>query len=175
MKKTFLAAIIASTSLATAAHAEEPRASIFGAFGQADHEIVGVSESDTSIALGATYKFNPNFEAEFRYDDFGTAEFGYSVEGSMSALSLGIKGIIPAGDQFGFYGKFGFASWDFDGKAGYESGSESGTDFYFGLGAQVFANDNVAFGLDYTMLTAEGEDNTDYEISNISLFLNYYF
>ncbi|HEY7772086.1 MAG TPA: outer membrane beta-barrel protein, partial [Marinagarivorans sp.] len=118
---------------------------------------------------------NTNFEAEIRYDDFGSVDFVPGVEASLTALGLGIKGIIPLNDQFNLYAKFGFASWDLEGKIDGEKGSESGSDIYYGFGAQFFANDNVALSVEYSMLTAGAEGNIDYDVTNIGVSLGYYF
>lgn len=177
---------------------------IFGAIGQSSHELVivhgKIDDSDTSIAFGGEYRFNKNFSANVRYDDFGKMNFRKTNDSStgaadysISALSTSVKGSLPLSDQFSIFAKIGFSSWDLDldvkvtsnTTADSLSGSSSfsGTDYHYGFGGQFSINNNFVIGLEYTVLSAglsvdsDSDDTSsgDYDISNLSLSLGYNF
>lgn len=174
MNKLFLSSLITASLLSAPSFADEPRFGLFGALGQADHDLPGLSESATSFALGGEYKFSENFALEGRYDDYGTAEyraFGESADISASSFGVGVKGLIPLNEQFSVFAKIGFASWDLEA----DGDDESGSDLYYGFGAQYMATEQLGLGIDYTMMDAEIVDGIDYELSNLSVSATFYF
>ena len=176
---------------------------VFGAIGQAKHDIdisndndIRITnDSDTSFAIGGEYRFNSNFTIEVRYDDYGNMTTSPKDEGVTGyneiladSLSAGIKGGIPLSEQFSIFAKIGFSSWDINTNYSFnysslnststESGSlsESGKDLYYGFGGQYSINENIVIGLDYTMLTIDVDNESpDYDIGNLSLSLGYNF
>ena len=178
-KLLITSSILTAALFSVPSFADDAGFGIFGAVGQAKHDFTIQNESDTSFAIGGEYKFNSNFSIEVRYDDYGTAEFrayetdtiSYAFDISGSSFGAGVKGIIPLNEQFNLFAKIGLASWNLD-TAG---GDESGTDLYYGFGAQYMATEQFGLGLDYTMLDTEIVDGVDYELSNLSLSASFYF
>ena len=205
MNKLLITSSILTAALFSApSFAADAGFGIFGAVGQAKHELDvvdnGIDDSDTSFAFGGEYRFNSNFSVDVRYDDFGemnyrgTNEFLSSeVDYAMSSFSSSVKGILPISEQFSIFGKVGISSWSIDvdfkvtsNLIDYpisDSFSDSGTDFHYGFGGQFAINDNFVIGLEYTMLSAgvsddsdpEDTSSADYDISNLSLSLGYNF
>lgn len=173
MNKLLTSSLITAALLSAPSFAESNGFGIFGAIGQANHDIISLSDSDTSFAIGGEYKFNANFAVEGRYDDYGSVDFNEADSGDVSGSSFGagVKGIIPLNEQFSLFAKMGLASWNL----GDSEDDESGTDLYYGFGAQYMATEQFGLGLDYTMLDAEIVDGIDYELSNISLSASFYF
>ncbi len=204
MNRLFLSSSLLSAIILSApSFAGNSGFGVFGAIGQAKHDIdisnddnIKIrNDSDTSFAIGGEYRFNSNFAIEVRYDDYGDMTTGPTEEGvtgyneiSADSLSAGIKGAIPLSKQFSIFAKIGFSSWDINTNYSYnyssinstptESGSlsESGKDLYYGFGGQYSINENIVIGLDYTMLTIDVDNETpDYDIGNLSLSLGYNF
>ena len=185
--------LLATTLLSAPSFADNSGFGVFGAIGQAKHDIEIINDSDTSFAIGGQYRFNSNFAIEVRYDDYGnltTVSTEENIIGdnkiSTDSLSAGVKGAIPLSDQFSIFAKIGFSSWDINTNYSYSSLdssvsrsgslSESGTDLYYGFGGEYSINENIVIGLDYTMLTMDiDNDSPDYDIGNFSLSLGYNF
>lgn len=110
-----------------------------------------------------------------------------------TALSFGVIGGLPIGEQFNLYAKLGISFWDTDISAdiGFTISADtvpaqrvsvnepvfddSGNDFYFGFGGKYAFTDNVSLAAEYTLLDIEIDEGGDYGIDNLSLQLIYSF
>lgn len=124
---------------------------------------------DSSAAFGffGGFHLNEVLAIEAAYNDFGKAEKG-GIKAEASAISLGMVGKLPIKTDFTLFGKVGLAAWDIDVSPG--SFSDSGTDVYFGIGADydISGTAAVRFGIDqYTMGGDTDEDITSFAIGFI--------
>lgn len=118
-------------------------------------------DSSAAFGLFGGYHLNEVLAIEAAYNDFGEAEKG-GVKVEASALSLGMVGKLPVRTDFTLFGKVGLAAWDIDVSPG--TFSDSGTDVYFGIGADydIGGTSAVRFGIDtYAM---DDEDITSFSI-----------
>lgn len=203
-KPLLTSSILTLALLSTHTFAADAGFGVFGAVGQAKHELKadnnGIDDSDTSFTLGGEYRFNSNFSVDVRYDNFGAMNYRYAddfssvdIDYAMTSFSSSVKGILPLSEQFSLFAKVGISRWDIDvdlsatqDNINYsysESFSDSGTDFHYGFGGQFAINNNLVIGLEYTMFSAgvsndsdpEDTSSADYDISNLSLSLGYNF
>lgn len=117
-------------------------------------------------------QFTPNFGAEFGYLDLGS----FGVEGTDSVLGTvdanvkgtgffaAITGMMPLG-EFGLFGKAGLFRWDLDADVsssvfGSGSESDSGTDPFFGVGAQVTIGQATALRLEWERFMDVGDEGS---------------
>lgn len=125
-----------------------------------------LDDSSAAFGLFGGYHLNEVLSIEAAYNDFGEAEKG-GVKVEASALSLGIVGKLPIRTDFTLLGKVGLAAWDTDASFGALKDSDSGTDVYFGIGADydISGTSAVRFGIDtYAM---DDEDITSFSIGFI--------
>jgi OOP family OmpA-OmpF porin len=148
---------------------------------------------DISYGVRGSYRINKNLAAELSYQNFGDAEdkyldsFGDTITdvSSVTALSLGFKGIAPLNDLFSLVGRVGLSKWDFDvtetdsGSPGFKyKGNDSGSDIYFGLGAEYRITEKSILGLEYSLTNIDLDVDgvkAEHEITNLSLSLGYNF
>ena len=126
-----------------------------------------IDDSSAAFGLFGGFHLNEVLSIEAAYNDFGKAEKGGAKE-EASALSLGMVGKLPIKTDFTLFGKVGLAAWDIDASPG--SLSDSGTDVYFGIGADydISGTAAVRFGIDqYTMGGDFDEDITSFAIGFI--------
>jgi len=123
-----------------------------------------VDDSSAAFGLFGGFHLNEVLSIEAAYNDFGKAEKA-GLKAEASALSLGMVGKLPIKTDFTLFGKVGLAAWDVDVSPG--SFSDSGTDVYFGIGADydISGTAAVRFGIDkYTMSGDIDEDVTSFSI-----------
>lgn len=171
---TKLSATVLLASLAGLTHAD---AFVSGSIGNASYKD---GPSATSFEFGGGYSFNENFAASLTYLDLGNAEEkdgSDSVSVEASGFNLSLIGTLPLDDKFSMYAKIGYYSWDadlsvdFDGFEG--SGTISGNDFNYGIGALYKLNENVALDVGYTAYTLG--DDLDFDVNNLSFGVTYSF
>lgn len=123
-------------------------------------------DSSTAYSFFGGYHLNEVLAIDAAYTDFGKAE-NNSAKIEATAFSLGILGKVPVKTGLTFFGKVGLASWNADISPG--SSSESGTDVYFGIGADydISGTSAVRFGLD--RYTLSGNNNSDEDITSFSV------
>ena len=125
-----------------------------------------IDDSSAAFGLFGGYHLNEVLAIEAAYNDFGEAEkSGFKVEAS--ALSLGMVGKLPIKTDFTLLGKVGLAAWDTDASFGALKDSGSGTDVYFGIGADydISGTAAVRFGIEKFTLSGDiDEDVTSYSI-----------
>lgn len=169
--------------------------------GQADQQgstRLGKKEgSDTSLGFRGAYAFNKNIALELAYQDYGDAsdkyvdDFGDNINDTMNttAINLGVKGTLPFDNGFSLQGRAGLSMWDYE-LTETDSflpgttyrGGDSGTDLYFGLGAQYNITQRIFIGAEYTMLEFDTKLNKDFkgakvktEVDNLSLSIGIHF
>lgn len=195
MKKVVLGLIVGSMALS--AHAQGDIAAEF-MFGTAEQtsSIDGVgstSGDDLSFGLRGAYTLNPNFGFEFSYQNYGETddtyvdEYGDTINDKVTttAFNAGIKGIIPFENGLALVGRFGMANWDieleetdsfFPGEV--FTADDSGTDFYYGIGAQAKLKESFTIGLEYTITEMDLSFvgiSADHEVENLALSFGYLF
>lgn len=169
MKKTMIAgAVIASLTIATAVSAKE--GSYFG-FGATQHNLDGgFFDADVMTLDGkiGTY-FNENFSGEFRLglgmtdDDF----FGSDIEVE-NYYGAYLRAGIPVTDAFYPYAIAGYSNVKVGVSGG---GSDSESDFSYGLGADFALTNDMDLSIEYMRYL----DKDGGEIDGIGLGLKFKF
>ena len=126
-----------------------------------------VDDSSAAFSLFGGYHLNEVLAIDVAYTNFGEAEKG-GIKAEATAISLGILGKVPVKTDLTLFGKVGLAAWDIDVSPG--SFSDSGTDVYFGIGADydISGTSAIRFGLDLYALNGDvDEDITSFSIGFI--------
>lgn len=126
-----------------------------------------VDDNSAAFGLFGGFHLNEVLAVEAAYNDFGEAEKG-GVKAEASAFSLGLLGKLPLKTDLTLFGRVGLAAWDIDISSG--SVSDSGTDVYFGIGADydISGTAAVRFGIDTYSLNGDiDEDITAFAIGFI--------
>lgn len=121
-------------------------------------------DSSAAFGLFGGYHLNEVLAVEAAYNDFGKAG-KTSTKEEASAFSLGMLGKLPIKTDLTLFGKVGLSAWNNDISP---SSSDSGTDVYFGIGADydIGGRSAVRFGIDrYKM----GGDTIDENITSFSI------
>jgi hypothetical protein len=124
-------------------------------------------DSSAAFGLFGGYHLNEVLAVEAAYNDFGEAEKSGS-KAEATAFSLGMVGKLPIKTDLTLFGKVGLSAWDIDISPG--SSSDSGTDVYFGIGADydISGTAAVRFGVDMYSLNGDvDEDITAFSIGFI--------
>jgi OOP family OmpA-OmpF porin len=157
-----------------------------------------IDDTDTSFNLFLGYAFSPNLSAELGYVDlgkytidasgtvFGTAT-PVTVNGDIKAKgwTLSAVGTLPIQPSFSLLGRFGFFIWDVDISANASSGalsgsasdSASGTDPFFGIGAQWNVNKQLGVRGEWAHYMDVGDENTtgQSDVDNLSISILFNF
>jgi OmpA-OmpF porin, OOP family len=155
-------------------------------------------DGDVGFKIFGGYNFLEWLGAEVAYIDGGTAEEKYSepdlgslsLEADVSAFTVAAAGTLPIGEMFELYGKLGIAFWDGDldlsvsgaicdeliaeGFSCSERGSESGEDFYWGIGAGMNFGESFNIRVEYEAFEI-GADDVDADADFISGSVVYRF
>jgi len=200
MRKFAIAALVALGLVAAPAFAADTGPYIGAGVGQFNVQLddLDFDEGDVGFKIFGGYNFLKWLGAEVAYIDGGTAEDKYSdpdlgsakVGIDVSAFTLAGVGTLPIGDMFELYGKLGMAFWDGDlrvsasglicdelaaeGLPCSETGSESGEDFYWGIGAGVNLGENFNVRVEYEAFQI-GADDVDADADFISGSVVYRF
>lgn len=140
-----------------------------------EEDIAGIDfeASDTGFKLFGGYKFHKNFAAELAFIDAGNPEdtaLGVTIGSDASAFQASLIGTVPIGSMAEFYLRAAILSWDATNTAtdGFDYISEDvdGTDFSYGVGAQLKFSPQFGLraefegadldGTDYTFMTLSG-------------------
>ncbi|MBL1274782.1 MAG: porin family protein [Ectothiorhodospiraceae bacterium] len=127
-----------------------------------------LNDSSPAFALFGGYHLNEVLALDVAYTSFGEAEDD-SNKLEATAFSLGILGKLPIKTDLTLYGKVGLAKWDADLTIPtFGSGTDSGTDVYFGAGIDydISGSSAVRFGIDF--YTFDGDD-VDEDIASVSV------
>jgi OOP family OmpA-OmpF porin len=200
MRKFAIAALVALGLVAAPAFAADTGPYFGAGVGQFNVQLddLDFDEGDVGFKIFGGYNFLEWLGAEVAYIDGGTAEDKYSdpdlgsakVGIDVSAFTLAGVGTLPIGDMFELYGKLGMAFWDGDlrvsasglicdelaaeGLPCSETGSESGEDFYWGIGAGVNLGENFNVRVEYEAFQI-GADDVDADADFISGSVVYRF
>jgi OOP family OmpA-OmpF porin len=146
--------------------------------GTFDYDIVDESDNGAKVFVG--YGFHPNFGVELTYADLGEGEVKQAGVGSASVEAAGYGlsavGILPVNPNFSVFGKVGYFSWDVDAKATLTgifsaSGDDSGSDVFYGVGAQYDFNRNFGARFEWELYDLdEFEEVTAMSISAVFKF-----
>lgn len=128
-----------------------------GSFGL---DIGSFDGSDTGFKVLGGYGFNEYFGLELEYIDGGTIEeSGAKID--VSGFVASVMGSYPLTEQFDVYAKLGMLFWDVDFSLGGDSGSDSGEDFAWGIGAGYDFTDNFGARLEYQAFKIESDVDGD--------------
>lgn len=160
MKFVFTAVASALLLSATPAMAADGAGFYVGAgVGSMSVDVGDFSGDDTSFKIFGGWDFNQYIGGELEYIDGGTAEdSGFEID--VSGFNASLKGTYPFTEQFSAFGKIGMIFWDAD-AGGDISGSESGEDFSWGVGAAYDFTDNFAARIEYQGFEIEDTDTVD--------------
>ena len=194
MKKVVLSVLLMSSVLPAMA---ENNFSAELLLGMADQELsangLSTSGDDTSFGVRGAYSLNENFSLESAYQSYGETDdtyidsFGDTINNKLSstALSLGIKGVIPLDNGLSLNARVGISFWDAEIKETDSAfpgetfkGDDNGNDLYYGIGAQYQINPQIFIAAEYTMTKmgiSEAGLSADFDVKNISLSLGYKF
>jgi opacity protein-like surface antigen len=125
---------------------------------------------DTSFKVLGGWRVMKFFAVEADYRDLGSQSdmvLGEEFVIDTSSFDLFAVGVIPVGSAFEIFGKAGYSMWDAEmritGVPG--SGSDSGNDIAYGLGAAYNFGDKFALRLEYELF--EIESNADISMASI--------
>lgn len=195
MKKLTLGLLLTAATLPAMA---ESKFSAELLLGQADQEsdVAGFklgSGDDMSYGIRGSYLANKNIALELAYQNYGETDKSYPEEGgttsemlSSSAITLGVKGILPFDNGFSLHARAGLSVWDYKvavtNTAFLEEGvslKDDGNDLYYGIGMQYAINPQLSIGAEYTMTemgaTVADVVSIDNEVKNLGLTLSFNF
>ncbi len=194
MKKVALSVLLVCSAFPAMAEGDFSAELLLGVANQ-ELSVDGDSTSgdDVSFGVRGVYSLSENFSVEGAYQSYGEADETYideaddtiNVKISSTALSLGLKGVLPVSDIVSLSARVGISFWDAELKA-VDSSSPgevdkldgSGNDLYFGVGAQYQVSAQLFTGLEYTVTKvglSEGGASEDIDVTNIALSLGYKF
>ena len=134
---------------------------------------VGVSMPDDDILdnslgvrAGGGFMFNENLLIEADYNMLGAFDFA-DIDGSVDISGFEFSGIgrLPLAEQFAAYGRLGLIVWNVDADIGpLRSGSEDGSDVFFGAGIEYTMPDGFAITGEYNRYSLEDLDLNTFNI-----------
>lgn len=138
------------------------------------------NDSDTAWRILGGYRINPNVSVELGYQDLGKVRAtGFGVDGEVTAnvWELVAVGTLPLRNRFSVYGKLGGYRGDTDlsSNAGF-SGSDTNTDFTFGVGGQYDFSPQVAFRAEYQSYQNVGGGTvgeSDFDVISVGALFNF--
>ena len=126
----------------------------------------GFEESDSAYKLFGGYNFGVvplvDLAVEASYVDFGKPSNSTSTVDVSGLNAFGLAGLSFG--PFGIFAKAGILSWNSDATIGGASGSDSGTDTGYGIGAR-FAIGSFAVRAEYELYDI---DNADLDMVSVS-------
>lgn len=173
-KKTSLnlAILLAAGLAGTAAHAAEQGLFLEAGAGLSMIDVpsfnvpgVSVDDEDVFFSIGGGFNLNRMFALEAGYTDLGEVSIS-DIYGDYAAVSadgwyFGPRLTAELSPQIDGYARIGMLAWEstLTSNVGI-SGTDDGTDVYFGLGAALRISDQLSLGADWTryMLESDGED-----------------
>lgn len=186
MRKVFLA-VAGAGALAMAsmpAYSLDTDAMYFGVdVGNTDYEASegGVTAEASStgfrLRLGLPINESLNFEAAWIDQGEGDVDNGGGAKLAADGLQFSVMGLMPAGDNLKLFGRLGLYMWNGELKdAGAFSGSDDGTDLFYGLGLDYAVSDTMDIRLEYdfaTVSTTIGTTSVDIDANSLSLGVSF--
>lgn len=170
MKKIAIAALM-SVFVAAPAFAADPAFYIGVNAGSAKIDEPGF-ESTTAYGLLGGYSFNQNFAAEIAYTNFGSKDYFGVLTVKSDALSVSGVGSYPFNEMFSVFAKLGFASTKLD-ASGAVGGSESNTDFTWGIGGQFNVTNQIGIRLGYDLYKVGKDVTADQKLTSITALFKF--
>lgn len=147
---------------------------------------------DNSLGIRASYLFNPYATVELSYLDFGENEESRNPISNVisinkfgvNALQVGVKASWPLSDMFSLHARAGAARWDLSFEERVPmlnrsfSDDDSGTDLYYGLGADLVLRDRWSVSLEHTVLGFDakiGFAELEQDVKNTSIAIGFRF
>lgn len=126
--------------------------------------------SVTDYGIRAGYHFNKNLAVEGGYTRFGSTNSSLTSTGYVQAYAINVSalGIIPFGEAFSAYGRYGLASVTTDVGSGLTFG-RSKTGVTFGIGAQYKLNQQVGFRLGLDQYKIDSAAGVTANINDVNL------
>jgi len=163
MRKHLLPGIMAALALTSLPAVAADNGIYLGAsVGQSGIEIddFGYDADSTGYKLIAGWRFIDWLAVEANYLDFGSGDdtvFGDKIETEADGISLSAVGFLPVG-PVDLFARVGAVDWSADiSSPGLDNGSDDGTDFTYGVGAQ-FRVWSLSFRAEYEMFDIEDAD-----------------
>lgn len=169
-----LAILLATTMAGSAAHAADQ--GLFAEVGAGLSTIdvpsfnvpgVSVDDEDVFFSIGGGYNFNKMFAVEAGYTDLGEVSisniFGDYATISADGWYFGPRLTVELSPQIEGYARIGMLAWEstLTSNVGF-SGTDDGTDIYFGIGAAFKVSNQLSLGADWTRYTMESDgDDVD--------------
>lgn len=183
LSKSFLAALgcAAAFSSSLPAAAQETGFYLGGSFGQTTLKawcdappgaLTGCDDTDIGWKVVGGYRFHRNFAAEGTYIDWGKVSASTatrSVSAKNTSFGIAAVGILPLGERFSVFGKFGFLQTEQElALGGAPSSSGDDTEMHYGFG--------LKYGLtQHWALRAEWEQTERLEGQMLSVGAEYRF
>ena len=123
-----------------------------------DFDGFDVDADSTALRFVAGWQFNEYFSLEGGYQNFGDFEQSFETGGETVAVSLkadgftlGVTGMIPLGERFALFGRFGSFFWDGDASINNVTQAKpEDSNLYLGLGAQYAVSDRFSIVADWS-------------------------
>jgi hypothetical protein len=173
MKRALLGAV-ATLAIAPSAHAQGW--SLGGSIGATEIDEfcdlfgpqVACDDTSTGYKLQLGNDVNENLRIEGFYADLGEAEatdsFGDSVTAEADGFGVSLMPMAPVSDQADVFLKAGLFNWEADATVNISgstaTGSDDGSDPFFGLGLRYRVGDQGSFRVEYEQFDLDGDDVT---------------
>lgn len=184
MNKKYLLAGLFVASLGTTSIAAAGAGDTYAGFslGNVSQDLSGFDIDDTiGWKIFGGYALNDVLSIEGGYTSFGDADWalsgipippGLSTSLETTGFEIAAAGNFPINSQFSLFGKVGLLVWDseisvFD-SSGSVSESETGTDVFFGFGAQYEISGNLAVRGSWERYTIDVNEDLDIDFLSVS-------
>lgn len=151
------------------------RASLEGSPADLDLEF-DFEGDDTGYKLFGGYRFFRYLAIEASVFDLGNIEdsvLGFTVQADLKGLDAYAVGVLPAGRVVQFFGKAGYARWEFEAAIFDDverlTRNDSGTDFTYGIGATFRLNRHLALRAEWEVFELESADNLSFASVGIEI------
>lgn len=175
IKKIYLAALLlcGSTNLMAGAY-------IGGGLGSVDYgDDISLFDDSTGFELILGNKINDNFTFEASFIDFGDASDNIPPSWNISADTLAFGGLFTgsANQNLDVFFKFGLHLWNAElSEDGFGTfADESGTDFFYGFGANFKVSNELGIGARFNNYTFEYDSTFETDVTMFSVNLQLEF
>lgn len=169
---------------ASTAHALETDQMYYGIdVGNTDYEATGggvtaeASSTGFRLRLGFPINESVNFEAAWVNQGEGDVDNGGGAKLAADGLQFSVMGLMPTGDNMNLFGRVGLYMWNGELKdAGVFSGTDDGTDIFFGVGLDYSVSDNMDIRVEYdivTIGTTVGTTSTDVDANSFGIGVSF--
>jgi len=131
---------------------------------------------DTGYKVFGGYRLLKFLAIEASVFDLGQIEdsvLGFTVQADLKGIDAHAVGVLPAGRVVQFFGKAGFAHWQFEATIFDDvnrlTRDDSGTDFTYGIGAAFRLNKHLALRAEWEVFELETADNLSFASVGIEI------